>query len=297
MALTVKESFRQFASNLNITDNQGILVSLRRKKVVDAIEKKLYLHTSQPSRLIGSYDRDTHIKYLSEGDIDVMIVLHYGKHNEAWDNKEGVTKVLNRFKTILEESYPKITCSVDRNCVVMKFSEFKLDVVPAFRFTDGDHKIPDTYRGAWLRTSPVKFSKEVTRINKNMDGDFIPLIKMVKGWNRNYTKQLRGFHIECLMLKHYKNYDKSYTFDSMLNVFFSKLPSYLKSPSYDPITSDRVDLYLDNSGLGYKRENFINRAKKISIETEEAFEDRDKYPILAIKKWKEILGEFFPAYG
>ena len=297
MALTVKESFRQFSSNLNITDKQATLVSLRRIKVVDEIEKKLFLNTTQPSKLIGSYDRDTHIKYLSEGDIDLMVVLHYGQHSEAWDNKDGVAKVLTRFKGILESAYPKITCSVDRNCVVMKFNEFNLDVVPAFRFKSGDYKIPDTYRGSWLKTNPVKFSKEVTRINKNMDGVFIPLIKMVKGWNRNYSKQLRGFHIECLMLKHYKDYKQSYTYDSMLKVFFSKLPGYLKSACYDPITGDKVDLYLDNSGLGYKRETFVNRATKAAKDAKEAFEDRDAYPSIAIKEWKDLLGDFFPAYG
>lgn len=261
MALTIKESFRQFSRNLNITDRQGVLVSSRRKNVVDNLKAKLTLHSSQPSKLIGSYDRDTLTKYLSEGDVDVMVVLHY-KENEHWDNKEGVEKSLNRFKRILEDAYPNTACSIDRNCVTMKFSEFKLDVVPAFRYTTGDYKIPDTYRKQWLNADPVAFADEITRINKNMDGDFIPLIKMVKGWDRNFSKKLRGFHIECMMLKHYKNYQQSYTYDSMLKNFFSKLPGYLNSASYDPITGDRVDLYLDNSSLGYKRETLVNRAKR-----------------------------------
>ena len=296
MALTIKESFKQFASNLNITDKQVTLVSSRRKNAVDALEEKLTLHSEQPSKLIGSYDRDTMIRYLSEGDIDVMVVLNYGS-NKEWDNKEGVTKALSRFKKILEDSYPNVTCNIDRNCVIMKFSEFRLDVVPAFRFTDGYYSIPDTYRGAWLKTNPVKFAEEVTRINKNMDGYFIPLIRMVKGWNRNFSKPLRGFHIECMMMKHYKDYKQSYTYDSMINVFFSKLPEYLKSATYDPILGDRVDLYLDNNSLGNTRENFINRAKKAAVSADEAFEDKEKFPTISIKEWKELFGDFFPSYG
>ena len=104
MATTVKESFRQFASNLNITDRQETIVSNCKKNLVEKIGDKLSLYTEQRSKLIGSYDRDTLIRYLSEGDVDVMVVLHYSD-NKHWDNDEGAAKVLNRFKTILEEAY------------------------------------------------------------------------------------------------------------------------------------------------------------------------------------------------
>lgn len=296
MATTVKESFRQFSSNLNITDKQTEIVSNCRKNVVKKIGEKLSLYSDQPSKLIGSYDRDTLIKYLSEGDVDVMVVLHY-ENNKGWDNKEGVNKALSKYKTILEEAYPKTECNIDRNCVTMKLSQFKLDVVPAFFHKEGHYEIPDTYRGQWLRTDPVRFSEEITRINKNMDGDFIPLIKMIKAWNREYKNRLRSFHLECMMVNHYRNYSESYTYDSMLNVFFSKLPGYLNSAAYDPITGDRVDLYLGNESLGNKRTDFVARAKKTATQAQEAYDDQEKYPSVAIGEWKELFGEFFPTYG
>lgn len=296
MATTIKESFRQFSSNLNITDKQTEVVSTCRKNVVGKIGEKLSLHSDQPSKLIGSYDRDTLTKYLSEGDVDVMVVLHHG-NNEDWDNDDGVKKALNKYKTILEEAYPKTTCSIDRNCVTMKLSQFKLDVVPAFRYTDGYYTIPDTYRGKWLKTDPVRFAEEITRINKNMDGDFVPLIKMIKAWNREYKKRLRSFHLECMVVNHYSDYSESYTYDSMLNVFFSKLPGYLKSATYDPVAGDRVDLYLDNESLGNKRTDFVARAEKAAAQAKEAYEDEEEYPSVAIGEWKELFGEFFPTYG
>jgi hypothetical protein len=296
MATTIKESFRQFSSNLNITDKQVGVVSNCRKNVVGKIGKELSLHPDQPSKLIGSYDRDTLTKYLSEGDVDVMVVLHHGD-NEDWDNTDGVKKALNKYKSILEEAYPKTACIIDRNCVTMKLAQFKLDVVPAFRYTDGYYTIPDTYRGKWLKTDPVRFAEEVTRINKNMGGDFVPLIKMVKAWNRGFSKQLRSFHLECMMVNHYKNYSESYTYDSMLSVFFSKLPGYLESATYDPVAGDRVDLYLGNESLGNKRADFVARAEKAATRAKEAYDDEEEYPSVAIGEWKELFGEFFPVYG
>jgi hypothetical protein len=100
-----------------------------------------------------------------------------------------------------------------------------------------------------------------------------------------------------MMLNHYRNYNQSYTFDSMINGFFSNLPAYLKSPSYDPVTVDRVDLYLDNSSLGNKRADFIKRAEMAAVNAKEAYEHGEQYPSVAISKWKDFFGDFFPAYG
>lgn len=295
MATTIKESFHQFSRNLNISDRQESRVSICRTNVVKKIGDKISLYTNQPSKLIGSYDRDTLTRYLIERDVDVMVVLHYG-NNKNWNNADGVQKVLNRFKTILNEAYPKTVCLIDRNCVTMKLSQFSLDVVPAFKFKSGFYTIPDTYRRKWLRTDPVRFASEITRINKNMNGSFIPLIKMIKGWNREFKNQLRSFHLECMLINHYKKYTKFYTYDSMLNIFFSKLPLYLDAATYDPISGDRVDFYLDNKSLGNKREVFVERAKEAASLAKEAFNDSENYPEVSITEWKELFGEFFPAY-
>jgi hypothetical protein len=296
MATTITSSFSEFSSKLNITDRQGTVVSNCHTNIVAKIKEKLDLNPDHPSKLIGSYDRDTLIRYLKDGDVDLMVVLHYGK-NKEWNNAEGTSKALNRFKTILQAAYPNTPCGIDRNCVTMRLSEFRLDVIPAFRWDTGHYTIPDTYRNAWLTTNPRKFGEEITRINKNMDGTFIPLVKMIKAWNREYTNCLRGFHIECMMINHYKFYLKGYTYDSMINVFFQSLAGYLGNACFDPITGDRVDLYLGNESLGNKRETFVNRAKKAAAKSKEAYEDGEKYPSVAIDEWKELMGTFFPAYG
>lgn len=291
MATTTKESFKQFASNLNITDGQGTVVSNCRTNVVAKIREKLSLYPEQPSKLIGSYDRDTLIKYLKERDVDVMVVLHYGE-NKDWDNDEGATKALNRFKIILQDAYPNTPCAIDRNCVTMKLSEFRLDVVPAFRFTQGYYTIPDTYRGKWLQTDPTKFADEVTRINKNMLGDFVPLMKMIKGWNREFSNPLRGFHLECIMINHYKNYTQTYTFESMVKTFLGNLPTYLSLPTHDPINGERVDHYMDNKSLGNSRDNFVARAKKAAKLSEEAYSAGEIYPSIAIGN-RQMEGTFW----
>lgn len=295
MATTIKESFRQYASNLNITNRQSTVVTNCKNNVVRVLGAKLTLH-DEKARVIGSWDRDTLTRYLTEGDVDLMVVLHHGE-NKGWDSADGTVNALRRFKAILDEAYPKTPCRVDRSCVTMKLSEFRLDVVPAFKFTDGTYRIPDTYQKRWVSTDPIKFASAITAVNKNMGGSFVPLIKMVKGWNRNVGWPIRSFHLECMLYNHYWNYTQSYTYNSTLNVFFSKLPGYLRTASYDPITGERVDTYLDNDALVTDRSKAIAKAEKAAKLATEAIGDEDKYPIVAIGEWKDLFGEFFPAYG
>jgi hypothetical protein len=76
MATTINQAFGEYRSTLEVKDRQVWLVAARRYNVVATLTKELSLHSSTPSKLIGSYDRHTLTRYLSEGDVDVMIVLH-----------------------------------------------------------------------------------------------------------------------------------------------------------------------------------------------------------------------------
>lgn len=263
--------------------------------MVAKIGAELFLH-NEKARVIGSWDRDTLTRFLSEGDVDVMVVLHYQK-NVNWDSPQGTISALARFKAILDKAYASTPCRVDRNCVTMKLSQFRLDVVPAFRHEDGSYQIPDTHQRRWIKTNPVAFAAAITTVNKNLGSTFVPLIKMVKGWNREVGWPIRSFHLECLIYNHYRSYTQAYTYSSTLNAFFAKLPAYLRNASFDPITGERVDGYLDNAALVSDRSSAISKAVKAAALAREAHNDEERNPSLAIRKWKSLFGEFFPAYG
>lgn len=300
MATTITQAFNTFASNLEITDRQTKLVSTRRQNVVNAIGAELALHPITPSLVIGSYDRNTLIRYLSEGDVDVLVILNYGK-NSDWDSAEGTIRTLDRFKTILDKAYPNTEKGRDRNCITMQFSEFRLDVVPAFMVDDGlskYYKIPDSVRRMWVLTDPIQFAAKVTGINSTMDRMFVPLIKMVKGWNRDKSWPIRSFHLECMMYDHFKSYTTGYSYPYMLKEFFASLASRLSFPSYDPVRGDQVDTYMDNGATKTRRQIAIEKAQDAAAKSREAYEDQDKYSaVIAIQEWKALMGEFFPNYG
>ena len=217
MATAIKESFRQLAGNLNITDRQTNIVTNCKNNVVTKIGREISLHPQQ-ARLIGSWDRDTLTRYLHEGDVDVMVVLHYSR-NEAWYCAEDARNVLVRFKRILDASFPITPCNVDQNCVTMKLKEFRLDVVPAIFWNDGSYRIPDTHLRRWLVTNPIAFADGITAINRNMQGAFVPFVKMVKDWNRAAGWPIRSFHLECLLYYHCMTWSQAYSYSSMVAGF------------------------------------------------------------------------------
>jgi hypothetical protein len=294
MATTITQAFNEYASNLELRSRQVTLVSERRGNVVRALKQSLSLHDEE-SKVIGSWDRRTLTRYLSEGDVDVMVILHYGD-NKEWDNPDGTIRALDRFRAILDRAYPDTAKRRDRNCITMGFSEFRLDVVPAFKHDDGYYKIPDSVRRRWVKTDPFTFAEKITDVNTTMEGTFVPLIKMVKGWNREVGWPIRSFHLECLLYHHYRSYNQSYSYSSTMNVFFSKLAGYLGTRCYDPVQGDQVDTYLDEGGTR-TRAGAIRKARAAAAKAAEAHNDQEKYPAVAIDEWKGLLGEFFPAYG
>ena len=295
VAKTIKSAFDDYKANLELKDRQATLVSTTRKNVVGVLKQKLTLHLEE-SKVTGSWDRSTMTRYLSEGDVDVMVILNYGTHKD-WDNSEGTIKALDRFKAILDEAYPNTTKRRDQNCITMQFAEFRLDVVPAFKYDTGYYSIPDSVRKLWVYTDPFKFAEKVTEINTRMGGTYVPLIKMIKGWNRNVGWPIRSFHLECMMMQRYQSYTQGYTYDSMVKVFLEELPSLLLYACYDPIKGDRVDTYLDNNAMVTKRTTAINKAKSAATAAKEAYDLTSTNVESSIKKWKSLLGEFFPNYG
>jgi Second Messenger Oligonucleotide or Dinucleotide Synthetase domain len=224
-----------------------------------------------------------------------MVVLHYG-NNRHWDTPSGTVSALDRFRSILDDAYPSTMKRRDRNCITMQFSEFRLDVVPAFKNDGGYYRIPDSVRRMWVRTDPFSFAQRITAVNGVMNGSFVPIIKMVKGWNREVGWPIRSFHLECLMHNHFRHYWQAYTYPFMLQQFFEALVRDVAAPCYDPIQGDRVDTYLDEGGQR-TRSTAINRARAAANAAAEAYGDQERYPSVAIKEWKALLGQFFPAYG
>lgn len=145
------------------------------------------------------------------------------------------------------------TPDISRNgqAVTIRFTDFVVDVVPAFNRQGGGYSIPNSISQSWISTDPKKHVEIVTNSNKAHNGDFVPLVKMIKVWNKNNNKYFSSFHLEVLALQILQGVTIS-DFPSGVRFYFDKGRALIAQKNLDP------------AGYGDDVGSYINTQEKIS---------------------------------
>ena len=293
MAKTISESFRELKVNLEITELQHSTVSTRQQNVRNAFENELDI---LDSFLTGSYSRYTMIAPLKEADIDIFIILDTKYYYHYNGQNGGQAGLLDLVKRTLRKTYPE-TPDISRNgqAVTIQFTDFMVDVVPAFSRKGEGYLIPNSISQSWTSTDPKKHVEIMSSANKEHDGDLVPLIKMIKGWNRSINDYFRSFHLEVMAL-HILDKVKISDYPSGVRYFFDKGRSYVKQKNPDPAGyGGDVGSYLNTQEKVDDAVNKFETAYTRAIKAED-YANRD-YIEDAINMWRKIFGDYFPVYG
>ena len=282
----IAQNFARFKSNLEITSLQTETTSNRQKDIRAAVEAKMSV---LDSFLTGSYVRDTMIAPLASADIDIFTVLH-SKHFV----QNGQSKLLTEIKAALVLEYPRTPrISPNGQAVTITFTDFKVDVVPAFNRKGGGFLIPDSKKGKWISTDPKKHIEYKTSQNAWHKGNLVPLIKMIKCWNRNNGSLFSSFYLELLIIKILNGITIS-DFPSGTRFFFDKARELIKYTVTDPAG---LGGYVGGFNAGTTVEKAVTLMQKSynkAVEAERLASAGQN--IEAAKKWQEIFGDFFPVY-
>jgi hypothetical protein len=295
MATTIQQSFLKLKQNLEITDWQKETVSIRQNSIRQVIDAGVDL-VDPYSFLTGSYSRKSLIAPLKEADIDIFIVLkpqYYNNYNGQNGKQAGL---LDMVKKTLQKTYTR-TPDISRNgqAITIRFNDFIVDVVPSFKRQGGGFLIPNSVSQSWISTDPKKHVEIISAANKKHNGDFIPLIKMIKGWNKNNNKYFRSFHLEVV------------AFEALNEVLISDFPSGIRY-FFDKGRTLIARQNLDPAGYGGDVGSYINTEEKIKeavakfqLAYDRAIKAEDYaargYIEKAVDMWIKIFGNYFPAYG
>ncbi len=295
MATTIPQSFLKLKQNLEITDYQETTISTRQKSVRGVIEGGITL-VDPYSFLTGSYSRQTLIAPLKEADIDIFFVLHPDYYNHYNGQNGGQAGLLDWVKRILLKTYTK-TPNISRNgqAVTIRFDDFIVDVVPGFKRQGGGFLIPNSINQSWISTDPKKHVEIMSAANKAHNSDLIPLIKMIKAWNKNNNKYFSSFHLEVIALEGLNNVTIS-NFPSGVRYFFDKGRTLITQKNLDPAgyggdvggyinTQEKIQEAVEKFKLAYDRAvKAENHATQGNVKE-------------AIDMWIKIFGNYFPSYG
>jgi hypothetical protein len=288
MPRTITQGFELLRQNLEITDLQSGTVSTRQRNVRSALDDGLNV---LETFLTGSYQRNTMIAPLKEADVDIVAVMDSSYYQ--WD---GQASLLDKVRRVLLKQYhstPKI--SRDGQAVTITFTDFVVDVVPAFHRQGGGYLIPDSIQKTWITTDPKRHVEIWAEANKKHEYMLVPVIKMVKAWNKMHSALLRSFSLEALTLQTLSNVTIS-NYSSGVRYFFDKARTQIRSGVYDPAGyGGNVASYLDT----YEKVNQVvarlETAYQRAVDAESL--DQRGRPDLAFDKWRMIFGDYFPAYG
>ena len=294
MTTTIEGAFRKFKSNLEITGLQKSTVSSRQQSVRDAVSKELSV---SDSFLAGSYSRSTMIAPLKEADVDIFIILD-NEYFYHYDGKNGgQAGLLDLLKRALKRTYTK-TPDISRNgqAVSITFTDFIVDVVPSFYRKGGGYLIPNSITQSWISTDPKKHVEIWTAENQAHNGNLVPLIKMIKRWNKMINNYFMSFHLEVMILQTL-NQVKITDFSSGVRYFFDKARNYVTKQNPDPAAGYKGDVgaYLNTQ---QKIDNAVSRIETAYKRALKAEDYADRYKVEdAIDMWRQIFGNYFPSYG
>ncbi len=288
MAQTIQQGFAQLSRNLAITSLQGETVSARQNRIRDVVQSGFSV---QDSFLTGSYARNTMISPLSQADIDVFCVL-----NSSIFHNYQPASLLDAVRRTLLRTYTR-TPDISRSgqAVSVRFDDFVIDVVPSFDRQGGGYLIPNSVTQSWLSTDPKKHVSMMSDANGIHDGSLVPLIKMLKGWNRTHSSFFRSFHIEVLCLKIFENV-RITDYPSGVRFFFDKARSMVRMQNLDPAGyGDDVGKYIDSTAKIEDAASRLDRAFNTSVRAEQ---EANRYNVrAAFDEWRKLFSDYMPAYG
>jgi hypothetical protein len=198
-------------------------------------------------------------------------------------------------KASLRKTYTS-TPNMSRNgqAVTVRFSDFVVDVVVGFKRNFDGYIIANSVNNFWLETDPKKHVEIFSQANKVHRGNLVPLIKMIKGWNKGNGSFFRSFHLEVLALEALNNVTIT-DFPSGLRFFFQKAQSLVRGKNLDPAGyGDDIGRYITQATVDEASRKFQGAFN--SAAAAEQYANRGQIP-QAVEIWRHLIPNYFPAYG
>ncbi|MNQ91093.1 hypothetical protein D3C85_1064600 [compost metagenome] len=287
MPYTVAVSFDRFYENINLAGDHRDTANRRRDNIIAKLSKSFDILDSFST---GSIPKYTALK--QHADLDVMVVLHYGKHIQ---NKTP-TQVLQSIRDSLAQW--KTGARRNGQAVTLHYETWpNVDVVPVSRTPNADgsvshYNVPDSNTDRWIKSRPKAFASTIESKAAECGSNFRRIIKMIKHWNRFHGDFLRSYHIEVLAIKVFSGELDNTSWQ--IHKFFDEARKLLQGPMwYD---TGFADDYLS----GDDRQEVLKRFDKATAKSLLAWHrtyDTNNDHKGAIELWQQIFGNDFPNYG
>jgi hypothetical protein len=290
-AITVNDRFTKFLETLGLTQAQISDGIAKRESVCKALNSNYYRvsNGTADSIYVGSWGKGARIR--PPRDVDVLFRLPdaiYHQYQQRTGNKQS--QLLQEVKGVLAASFPRTDIRGDGPVVKVPFLSFNVELVPAFKLTNGQYWIPITTNGGSYKTFDP--DAEVTRITESniaTNGNTRDIVRMMKCWQAYCSVPLKSFYIELVAIEFLKSWEhagksKVY-YDYMVRDFLKFLIGKAHGYVFVPGTVEMISL---GDAWKSRAQSAYDRALKAC-----QFE-ADKKPYSAGEQWQKIFGTDIP---
>jgi len=289
--ITTTEAFKKFKSRLELRDAEQQDAIRLHTEIRELIDNNF---TVARHFLTGSYKRHTKTRPLK--DVDIFFVLDKEKEKKYLSDPLGL---LEDFRKCLAIKYGEDKVKIGRRSVGIDLSigpdEEKIcsiDAVPAFDV--GNHyQIPDNVLNKWIDTDPEIHAEEATTANKAFEGEWKPMVKMVKKWNETQGKPIKpSFLLEVMAMQiFYPPFSGGYVYE--LKSFFATAADRIGERWPDPAgLGSPVSDQMDATKVSTARQKLIEAGK--FVDQAILFQKQGNQGG-SLRIWRDnIFGDMFP---
>lgn len=290
LSLAVSSRFTRFLANLALTADQQADGRTKHSGVRRVLNEHYWSlsNGSANSMLVGSWGKSTEVR--PPRDIDVLFVLPrivYDRFEQVSWLRNKQSELLQEVKRVLASSYGTTSMRADGQVIVVGFTSYAVEVVPAFEVQGGRFLICDTNGGGSYKTiDPNAEQFAVRSSDERTKGNTRHLIRMLKAWQRHCSVPLKSFCLELLAIQFlnswgYAGNSPTY-YDWMTRDFFATLLRWAGGTVLVPGTSEAIHL-----GDAWK-----SRAESAHARAIKACASTTEYE--AGLEWQKIFGDQMP---
>jgi len=283
----VDDAFEKMRQAGEITSGEQALAQRRHRRIRETLESEWDIETSF---LTGSYDRHTKIKPLE--DVDIFAVIEPGGAQGHF-RQQPPDHIISALADCLEGKFS----SVEPDGMAVRISmsddegQANFELVAAFEHSKTGYEAPDPDRGRWIRTDPGVHARLTSEKNAACSEMWVPVVKMVKGWNRETGQPVhQSFLIEVMALDLVRPPFGRY--QDEITAFLGNVVDRVAGPWPDPAgVGPDVDELLTVS----EREEIRRAAAEAHAVAEEAVYLEDEgQERKAVERWRAIFGSRMP---
>jgi hypothetical protein len=186
----------------------------------------------------GSYEKGTMLQY--KPDVDIVLVF-----NKTPGKTRKWKSLMRQVYIDLKNAFPKVTIEEGDNIAIhIKFdnngSSFNFDIVPSY-------SVNSPLQMATVRNSKVYqgittiWHLEYILKRKNIPL-FLDTVMLLKDWNNEHGKLLKGFHMELIAASAYEyRLENNYTLESYLSACFREIQGMIDGAPVFPVDWEYFD--------------------------------------------------------